>query len=101
MKKLSLLLVAIIGFSASVFAEDITGKAVCAKCVLHETDKCQAAMQVTGPDGKVVTYYAEPNDKAKELHHEICKESKDATVSGTVAEKDGKKVVTITDYKLK
>lgn len=101
MKKLSLLLVAVFGLSASLFAEDITGKAVCAKCELHQSDKCRAAIQVTGADGKTVTYLTEPNDKAKDLHHEICKGGKDATVTGTVTEKDGQKLVTITDYKIK
>ena len=26
----------------------ITGNAVCAKCALHETDKCQTVIQATG-----------------------------------------------------
>jgi hypothetical protein len=103
MKKLSLLLVAALGLSASVFAEDtkLEGKAVCAKCELHQSDKCRAAVQVTGADGKTETYLTEANDKAKELHHEICKGGKEAEVTGTVTEKDGQKLLTVTDYKIK
>ncbi len=86
------------------YADDPTklnGKATCAKCDLGIADKCQAAVVVTGADGKPVTYLSEANDQAKALHKEVCKGGKDATVEGTVSEKDGKKTIKITKYELK
>ena len=86
------------------YADDPTklnGKATCAKCDLGIADKCQAAVVVTGADGKPVTYLSEANDQSKALHKEVCKGGKDATVEGTVSEKDGKKTIKITKYELK
>ncbi len=64
--------------------ETITGKGLCAKCMLHETDKCQNAIQVE-KNGKTTTYYLVDNDVSKSFHHEnLCKESKQVTATGTV-----------------
>jgi hypothetical protein len=102
MKKLALFST-ILAFALPAFAADtkIEGKATCAKCDLKIADKCQAAVVVTTADGKTETYLSEPNDQAKALHKEICKGGKDATVEGTVSEKDGKKTIAITKYELK
>jgi hypothetical protein len=95
---------AIIGLSFLVMAmsamaddkvQTITGEGKCAKCALHETDKCQNALQVQ-KDGKTVTYYLVQNDVSKNFHDNICKESKKITVTGTVAEVDGKQQITPT-----
>ena len=79
------------------FAEDkeitISGEGKCAKCLLKETDKCQNAIQVE-KDGKKTTYYVVENDVSKKFHEKICKETKDVELTGTVAEKDGKKYIT-------
>jgi hypothetical protein len=103
MKKLALLSTILVAATSVVFAADtkLEGKATCAKCDLKIADKCQAAVVVKGADGKEVTYLSEPNDKAKALHKEICKGGKEATVEGTVSEKDGKKTITITNYAIK
>ena len=103
MKKLSLLLIAVLGLSSAVFAEDqkLEGEAVCAKCQLHTAEKCRAAIQVKTADGKTETYLTEPGDKAKELHSEICKGGKPAIVEGTVSEKDGQKTIKIAKYEIK
>ena len=102
MKKLALLSTLLVA-ATSVFAADtkIEGKATCAKCDLGIAEKCQAAVVVKTADGKTETYLSEPNDKAKALHKEICKAGKEATVEGTVSEKDGKKTITITNFALK
>ena len=102
MKKLALLSTILVA-ALPAFAADtkIEGKATCAKCDLGIADKCQAAVVVKGADGKEVTYLSEPNDKAKALHKEICKGGKEATVEGTVSEKDGKKTIAISNYTLK
>ena len=86
--------------SSKVIAADtgkevtLTGKAVCAKCVLHETKTCQNVLQVQ-QDGKTVNYYLVQNDVSKGFHDQICTTGGEkATVTGMVSEKDGKKVLT-------
>jgi len=103
MKKLALLSTILVAATSVVFAADtkLEGKATCAKCDLKIADKCQAAVVVTGADGKPVTYLTEANDQAKALHKEICKGGKEATVEGKVSEKDGKKTIMISKYELK
>jgi hypothetical protein len=84
--------------SSSVLAEDaktIKGEAVCAKCQLHESAKCQTAIQVKDGD-KTTTYYAVNNDVAKAFHKNVCQGSAAVTATGTVEEKDGKQMITLT-----
>lgn len=72
----------------------ITGSMVCAKCTLHETEKCQNVVQVM-QDGKTVNYYLKHNSVSKEAHEAICGGSAEkVTVTGTVEEKDGKEMMT-------
>jgi hypothetical protein len=101
--KLILAIVAglLLAFStSSLFAQDadkaitITGNMVCAKCTLHEAASCQNVVQVT-KDGKTVNYYLVQNDTSKAAHGAICGgDAEKVTVTGTVEEKDGKKVMT-------
>jgi len=103
MKKIALLST-ILAVALPAFAADATkleGTATCAKCDLGIAEKCQAAVVVKTADGKTETYLSEGNDKAKALHKEICKGGKEATVEGTVSEKDGKKTIAISNYTLK
>ena len=72
--------------------ETIKGKGECAKCSLKEADSCQ--MAVTAKDG--TKYLVENNDVSKKFHKNICTEEKDVEVTGTVSEKDGKKMITAT-----
>jgi len=71
-------------------AQTISGKGECAKCSLKETSSCQ--MAVTAKDG--TKYLVENNDISKKFHKNICTEEKDVEVTGTVSEKEGKKVIT-------
>ncbi len=72
----------------------LKGTAVCAKCELHQTEKCQDAIKVS-EDGKEVIYYIKKDAAAKGLHKEICKSPKEnVTVTGVVSEKDGQKWIT-------
>ena len=77
------------------------GRAVCAKCELHAADECQAVLQITGADGKKLSYFTEESPKAKELHSEICRGGKTAIVQGRLGEKDGKKTIDVTSYQIK
>ena len=76
--------------AADTKTETIKGKGECAKCSLKETESCQ--MAVTTKDG--TKYLVENNDVSKKFHEKICKETKDVELTGTVAEKDGKKYIT-------
>jgi len=93
-------LIALAGLLAiPAFAADkevtITGEGMCAKCALHETAKCQNVIQ-THEDGKTVNYYLAQNDVSKNFHHDnLCQKNEKVTATGTLSEKDGKKVLTV------
>ena len=93
--------IALVGAITVVLAADskeitITGNMVCGKCSLHETKSCQNVVQVT-LDGKTVNYYLKQNDVSKAAHDPVCGGSSEkVAVTGTVKEKDGKKVLTPT-----
>jgi hypothetical protein len=74
----------------------VTGSMVCGKCTLHKTESCQNVIQVS-KDGKTVDYYLTKNDLSDAMHGEVCHgDSKKVTATGTVTEKDGKQVLTVT-----
>ena len=91
------------GFVSPVFAGDkevtITGTGKCAKCALHETEKCQNAIQ-TEEHGKAVTYYLADNKVSQDFHENLCKESKKVSATGSVKEEGGKKVLTASKIEL-
>jgi hypothetical protein len=92
----------VISFAPRVLAEEVTikGEAVCAKCELHQTDKCQTAIRVKVGD-KTTVYYAENNDIAKKFHSNVCQGTAKVTAVGVVADKDGKKVIKLTKIDVK
>jgi RecG-like helicase len=93
----------LLALATPAFADDkvetITGDGTCAKCALHETEKCQTAIQVQ-KDGKTVTYYLVANDVSKGFHKNVCEEPKKVTATGTVKEVDGKLQLTATKIEL-
>lgn len=100
MKKLLAAIVATVflaSFVSSARADEQTlkGEALCTKCELHQTDKCSTAIRVK-VDGKDVLYYAVNNDVAKKFHKNICQAPAKVTATGTVTEKDGKKMIELT-----
>ena len=96
MKKLFLAPLAAAFIAASAFAADkevtLTGAGQCAKCSLKQSDACQNAV-VVKEGGKDTTYLMAQNDVAKKFHGTVCKGVKQITVTGSVSEKDGKKIV--------
>ena len=74
----------------------IKGEAQCAKCALHQSEKCATAI-VTKKKGKEVTYYVVDNDASKSglPHSEICKENKQVKATGTVHDVNGRKELTV------
>ena len=98
MKKLTSL-IALAGLLAiPAFAADkevtITGQGTCAKCGLHEADKCQTVIQ-TKEHGQKVNYYLADNATSKDFHDTICKKPAKVTATGTVSEENGKKILTV------
>jgi len=97
MKKIALLsTIALAAFGSSLYADQIKGEAVCAKCELHQTDTCQNAIKVTGADGKTEVILCEPNAVAKAFHKTICHGPATVSAEGTITEKDGKKTIALT-----
>jgi hypothetical protein len=74
----------------------LTGKVQCAMCILKKADakSCQDVLVVAGKDQG--EYYIVKNEVSEKSGHLGCKGDKTATVTGTVAEKDGKKWLTAT-----
>ena len=77
----------------------LTGDMVCAKCVLKESKTCQNVLRVTEGD-KETKYYLTPNALAKANHSKVCGATAKATVTGTVKEKGGKKLLTASAIKV-
>jgi hypothetical protein len=77
----------------------VTGDGMCAKCALKETQSCQNVI-IEEKDGKKTTYYLKHEGVSKDNHQKLgfCRASKDnptkVKATGTVAEEDGKKVMT-------
>jgi hypothetical protein len=97
---LGLALMAMFSFVSSVRADDtavtLKGTMTCAKCGLHESDTCQSVLQVKDGDA-TVTYYIADSDASKGTHEKVCKGAvENVTITGTVADKDGKKWITPT-----
>lgn len=97
----------ITGFTALQAQEEgkkvtIEGDAVCAKCALKEAPSCQNVV-IVKKDGKETKYYLEKNKFSNAAHQGlgICTAKKDdpakVKVTGTVTEKDGKKILTPTE----
>ena len=99
MKKLTLLSITIVSaLSLAVHGADtkISGDATCAKCTLKKVDACQMAITYKNADGKEETVLVENNKVAKDFHPTICKTTEKVNAEGTIAEKDGKKLLTLT-----
>ena len=102
MKSLALFGVAIVmvlGLVLPVSAADetYTGSVTCAKCTLKKADakECQDVLVVTGAAGAKAEYYITKNAVFEQFGH-VCSGERPATVTGAVAEKDGKKWITAT-----
>ncbi len=73
------------------------GKIACAMCVLkHKDAKACAPMLVVTENGKDVEYALANNDVMKAFGHDSCEKAIAAKVTGTLAESNGKKVLTAT-----
>jgi Rieske Fe-S protein len=68
----------------------LKGTLSCAKCALKKADKCQDVLTVTDDKGVATEYWIAKNEAAEKAGHQ-CKAEAQATVTGEVSEKDGKK----------
>lgn len=91
--------VAVAGFAVGAWADEkkevkLTGTLVCGKCALKATPKCTNVLQVKDGD-KTVNYFLDDAGTKEEYHEGVCGGEKvpNVTVTGAVAEKDGKKVL--------
>ena len=97
---IGLAIVAMFALVSFVRADDaattVKGTMTCAKCGLKTADKCQSVLQVKDGD-TTVTYYIADSDASKGTHDKVCTAAvENVTITGTVAEKDGKKWITPT-----
>jgi hypothetical protein len=77
----------------------LKGTITCAKCDLGVATKCATVIKVKDGDKEEVYYFDPKGDKQN--HKTICQSPKEGTVTGTVAEKDGKKWVTVSKVEWK
>jgi hypothetical protein len=89
----------VIGLAGIASAADttLTGSIMCAKCTLKKADakECQDVLVVKDAKGEAKEYYIAKNDVSEKFGH-TCTGEKPATVTGAVAEKDGKTWITAT-----
>jgi len=94
---LVLALAVVVGVAGMAAAAEttLTGSVMCAKCTLKKADAkdCQDVLVVKDANGQAKEYYVAKNDVSEKFGH-TCTGEKPATVTGTVAEKDGKTWVT-------
>ena len=79
----------------------ITGTITCAKCDLKVDGQKTCATVIKGKakgSDKEEVYYFD-DESGKKNHAKICKEPMKGSVTGTISEKDGKKVVTVKEVK--
>jgi hypothetical protein len=93
-------LAALLALSMGLRAQDgkevtLKGSITCAKCDLKQADKCATVIKVE-KDGKDVVYYFDQASHKKN-HSKICQTPMPGTVKGTVSEKDGKKVIKVSE----
>ncbi len=95
---LTIVFVAVAAISAAdEKGKKLSGTITCAKCDLKKQNKCQTVI-VVKEDGKDVIYYFDGASN-KKYHKDTCQQAKKGSVTGDVSEKDGKKVIKVTDLK--
>src|SRR5262249_34264092 len=103
---LGVALILAVGLVATAEEKKKEGKAVtlkgtitCAKCDLKKAKTCATVIVVKDGD-KDTIYYFDPAGHKKN-HKPICMEAKEGSVTGTVSEKGGKKIVTVSKVEFK
>lgn len=91
----ALLAVGFVSTSVRAAEETFSGNVLCAKCTLKKADakECQDVLVTKNASGATSELYIVKNDVSKKFGH-VCSGETPATVTGTVAETDGKKWIT-------
>ena len=76
----------------------LSGTFGCGKCSFKEAKQCQNVLKVKD-GGKDVSYTLAKNAVSEDNHEAVCSTTKPATVTGTVSEEKGKKVLTASAIK--
>jgi aspartate 1-decarboxylase len=94
---LAAVLVASVAMPAMAAEVTYSGSLMCAKCMLQKPDahECQDVLIVTDAKGAKTEYYVTKNEVAAAAGDAATNEN-NATVTGTVSEKDGRKWITAT-----
>jgi hypothetical protein len=90
-------IIGVVGTAAAAADATLSGSIICAKCTLKKADakECQDVLVVKDDKGQTKEYYITKNPVAEKFGH-TCSGEKPATVTGAVAEKDGKTWITAT-----
>ncbi len=98
---LSLALVAALSLPVVAQGKEVkvTGKVTCTMCDLKTEKECSTVV-VAKEGGKEVVYHLDEKS-SKANHDAVCKGGKQGTVTGTISEKDGKKIITASKVDLK
>jgi len=72
----------------------LKGTITCAKCDLAKETTCMTVIVAKDKDKKDVTYYFDTAG-SKKYHGKVCTEAKPGSVTGVVATKDDKKIITV------
>jgi Family of unknown function (DUF6370) len=75
----------------------ISGTITCAKCDLKKEKACATVIVEKKGDKETVYYF--DTDSHKKNHKMVCTEAKKGSVTGVVADKDGKKTITVKTVK--
>lgn len=94
------LVVGVVGVANAADKEvKLTGTVCCAKCELKMSENCHTVIKVK-EKGKDVIYWFDTAG-SKKYHKEICTETKEGTVTGTVKKDGDKMVITVKDVEFK
>jgi hypothetical protein len=95
----SALLLAVVTVQAEDKEVKLEGTVCCAKCELKQGDSCNAVLVVKEGEKEHVYYFDTASQE--KFGKDCCKEKKAGTVTGTTAEKDGKKWITVSKVEFK
>lgn len=77
----------------------LSGTICCGKCELKQSDSCHTVIKVK-EKGKDVVYWFDTAG-SKKYHKEICQETKEGTVVGTVKKDGDKMIITVKKVEFK
>jgi hypothetical protein len=77
----------------------LTGKITCAHCDLKLGKECATVIVVNENDKDVIYYLDAKSHRAN--HKTICDGAKEGSVTGTVTERDGKRIITVSKVEFK